>query len=50
MIFFTLLLSSSLTPFLAAFLIDLMSVSRVFEVSSIKNLSPLSSPISCPSI
>ena len=36
----TLFISSSSTPFLAAFLIDLISVSSVLDVISIKNLSP----------
>ena len=35
----TLLISSFSIPFLAAFFIDLMSVSKVLEVTSIKNLS-----------
>jgi len=42
----TLLSSSSTTPFRAAFFIDFISVSRVLDVNSIINFSPLSSPIS----
>ena len=46
----TLFISSFSIPFLAAFFIDLISVSKVLDVSSIKNFKPFNSPINCPSI
>ena len=41
----TLFSSSSPTPFLAAFFMDLISVSNVLDVRAIINLRPFSSPM-----
>ena len=49
-ILLTLLVNSLLIPFRVAFLIDFISLSNVLGVKAILNLSPLSSPINCPSI